>query len=69
MILLDTSQVAHILRLSERTLERYRTEGGGPPFLKFGKRVLYDQDAVLAWAQAHSRRSTSDTHYGVEKWR
>jgi hypothetical protein len=51
---------AELLGLSKRTLERFRLEGYGPPFRKFGRRVLYARSDVLSWADAQRRTSTSD---------
>jgi hypothetical protein len=33
------------------TLATKATRGGGPPFSKFGLRVLYRWDSALAWAK------------------
>jgi hypothetical protein len=52
--------VAEFLGLSTRTLERLRLTGGGPPFRKFGRRVLYQWRDVLEWANRQRRTSTSD---------
>ena len=55
----NTSQQAHYLNISEKTLERWRFEGKGPTFRKFGKRVLYADDVTDAWAKKQERTSTS----------
>lgn len=52
---------AEFLGLSERTLERFRLEGRGPVFRRFGRRILYSRGDVLEWADAQRRTSTSDT--------
>jgi len=39
-VLLTQAETAKLLRVSERTLERWRLEGGAIPFVKLGKRVL-----------------------------
>jgi hypothetical protein len=52
--------VADFLGLSERTMERLRLEGRGPAFHKFGRRVMYGWQDILAWADAQRRTSTSD---------
>jgi excisionase family DNA binding protein len=39
-MLLTQAECAELLRLSERTLERWRVAGGGVPFVKLGRRVL-----------------------------
>jgi hypothetical protein len=51
---------AELLGLSGRTLEGFRLSGNGPPFRKFGRRVLYSRSDVLSWADAQLRISTSD---------
>lgn len=51
---------ADFLNLSPRTLERFRVEGRGPRFRKFGKRVVYSRVDLEAWADAQIRTSTSD---------
>jgi hypothetical protein len=37
---------------SESTLATKATRGGGPPYMKFGPKVLYRWGDSLAWAQA-----------------
>ncbi|MBW2142630.1 MAG: helix-turn-helix domain-containing protein [Deltaproteobacteria bacterium] len=48
--------------LSPRTLEKLRLTGGGPPFYKFGRRVLYRLEDLEIWAGSRCHRSTSDQH-------
>ena len=45
---------------SERTLEGWRVRGGGPRFLKIGRRVVYRRRDLDAWLAARERASTSD---------
>jgi hypothetical protein len=59
-VFLTAREAAALLRLSEITLSRWRIEGSGPPFLKFGRRVLYDHMELLAWAKLQTRGSTSE---------
>lgn len=63
-MLLTSKETAELLRISKRTLERMRVEGGGPRYLKVGpgkrSRVLYRQDEVLRWLQSFSFASTSE---------
>ena len=56
----DTQGAAELLLLSPRTLERWRIEGKGPSYRKFGKRVAYNQAALLKWAEDQTHSSTSD---------
>ncbi len=60
LVFLDQRAAAELLRLSERTLERLRSEGTGPVFRKFGRRVVYATDDLLRWAESCRRTSTSD---------
>jgi predicted DNA-binding transcriptional regulator AlpA len=53
--ILTTAELAHQLKRSPETLERWRRERRGPPYLRLaGKGVLYDKSAVEAWLQAQS---------------
>lgn len=59
-----TTEAAEYLRLSAKTLEKYRVTGDGPPFRKHGRRVLYHRDELDAWSEEQTRRSTSDPGMG-----
>lgn len=56
----DQDAAARFLGLSPRTLERFRLEGRGPVYRKFGRRCLYHRDDLLTWADAQRRTSTSE---------
>ena len=56
---------AEYLGISPRTLERWRLEGKGPTFHKFGRRVMYAESDLASWADDQKRSSTSDAG-GVE---
>ena len=50
-------------RTAPATLAKLACVGGGPTFESFGRRPLYREPDLLAWAQARTtgpRRSTSD---------
>ena len=57
---LTTRQAAKYVKLSPRTLERYRSIGGGPRYLTAGYRVFYCMDALDEWLIRGTRTSTSD---------
>ena len=59
-VLLTTHEAAAYLRLSPRTLERYRVTGEGPAYVKLGRRVFYERKALDDWLELRRRRSTSD---------
>ena len=58
---LDTPQAAEYLGLGKSTLDKLRVAGGGPVFIKIGKRVVYDPADLDAWFAAHKRTSISDS--------
>jgi hypothetical protein len=52
---------AAYLGISPSMLNKLRVFGGGPVFLKLGRRVAYDVADLDAWLETKRRRSTSDT--------
>ena len=56
--LLET-EAAEFLRISRRTLERWRIQGTGPIFRKHGRRVVYARDDLLKWTDNRKANSTS----------
>lgn len=57
---LGTKKLAALLRVSGRTLARYRARGLGPAFEKVNGKVRYLRNAVEAWLADSRRLSTSD---------
>ncbi|MCW0001345.1 helix-turn-helix domain-containing protein [Pararhizobium sp. YC-54] len=57
--LLETSEAADHCHLSRPYLEKLRVKGGGPLFLKLGRRVFYRPSDLEAWIDKHVRASTS----------
>jgi excisionase family DNA binding protein len=57
---LTNDQVADLLGLSPRTTERFRLEGRGPSYHKFGRIVRYSRAAVLDWVAQQMRTSTAE---------
>jgi predicted site-specific integrase-resolvase len=54
-------QLAARRDISEATLERWRSEGIGPKFLKLSGRVLYRQVDIEAFEESCLRISTSQS--------
>lgn len=52
---LTQSELAHRWKISPRSLEKWRTAGLGPDFLKIGGRVRYREEDVLAYEAEHLR--------------
>ena len=58
--LLTQREAAQLLRLSERSLERYRVSGFGPRYVKAGhSAVRYRIEDVETWIASRVVRSTS----------
>jgi predicted DNA-binding transcriptional regulator AlpA len=57
---INASEAAEYLGISVSTLSKRRVFGGGPKYLKLGRRVVYDPRDLDAWLNAHRRASTSD---------
>jgi predicted DNA-binding transcriptional regulator AlpA len=48
---LNEDQLAKRWKISERTLQRWRSTDKGPAFLKLGWRVVYAVSDIEAWEQ------------------
>jgi predicted DNA-binding transcriptional regulator AlpA len=46
--------------LSVSTLNKLRLSGDGPPYIKAGRRVVYDIRDVEAWLAKRKRKNTSE---------
>ena len=53
-------RAAELLNVSVRTLQKWRVEGRGPKFKKFGKRVGYTEEDLAEYVQANTHQSTSE---------
>ncbi len=61
-LLVDSLDLSKQLKnVSPRSIERWRTTGEGPAFVKVGRRVLYRQSAVERWLDQKTRLHTNDT--------
>jgi hypothetical protein len=49
--LIGPKQLAPILNITTRTLQRYRAEGSGPDWSELAGRIYYDPRAVLEWIE------------------
>lgn len=57
---LSTPLAADYVGLSPATLETMRVRGGGPAFVKLGRRVVYRREDLDEWLHQRRRLSTSD---------
>jgi excisionase family DNA binding protein len=58
--MLTVLEAADYLRLSTRTLERLRCSGLGPKYVKLGRSIRYQRDALDEWIAGRVVRSTSE---------
>ena len=57
---LNTKQAAERYGLSGSWPAKLRVFGGGSPYLKLGRRVLYERSSFERWLTSHQRPSTSN---------
>jgi excisionase family DNA binding protein len=57
---LTPAEAADLLKLHPQTLARWRTDGTGPRFIKFGRHIRYAKKDLAAWAAANSHQSTAE---------
>jgi hypothetical protein len=55
----NTKQAAQRYSLSASWLSKLRVFGGGSPYLKIGRRVVYERATFEKWLASHRRVSTS----------
>ncbi|MAJ09567.1 helix-turn-helix domain-containing protein [Ponticaulis sp.] len=58
--LIDTTELARRIDVSEVTLARMRMQGDGPAFIRIGRSVKYRWEDVEAWLKKQTRHSTSE---------
>lgn len=47
--LLTEIQAADLLRMSSRTLQAWRGQGAGPPFIRAGRAIRYRRSDLMSW--------------------
>lgn len=57
---LSPKQAASYLRVSKSYLDKLRVYGGGPKFLRFGRKILYRKFELNGWAEQRCFSSTSE---------
>ena len=55
---LTPQEAAAYIRTGVRTLERWRHVGGGPPFVKVGRKVAYRLADLETWLAGQRREHT-----------
>ena len=60
LALLTPEEAAHVLTSKARTLERWRSTGTGPRYIKVGRRVAYRLSDLEVWIEQQARQHTSE---------
>ena len=58
--LFTVSEAARKLKLSESYLNKCRTNGGGPVFVRLGRAIRYREADLDAWVRGQAAASTSE---------
>lgn len=54
-IYLTEIQASELLHVTRRTLQRWRRDGGGPPYVRSGEwRILYPEHDIKEWIKART---------------
>ena len=63
---LNQAELARRWKVSERSLERYRSEGVGPIFTKIVGRIIYSLDDIKSYEEAsrHVPHNGGEKHHG-----
>jgi hypothetical protein len=51
LVLLTEKDAGRLLALSHRTLQKWRTRGIGPTFMKFGRTIRYPVAELVVWTE------------------
>ena len=57
---LNTDEAARYCGLAKATLDQLRYKGGGPVYIKLGRRVIYDTTDLDRWLDTQKFKSTAD---------
>jgi predicted DNA-binding transcriptional regulator AlpA len=57
--LIDTKTAARLLSFAPNTLSNWRIRGGGPRYIRIGRRVRYAQADLRTWLDAQTRCSNT----------
>ena len=64
--LLTPGEVASILGIKPKTVDKWRAEGSGPPWIRAGKKLIrYPPDELILWIRQHRQPDSSSPTQGV----
>jgi predicted DNA-binding transcriptional regulator AlpA len=56
--LMTEQQASKFLELSPKTLQKYRMQGGGPKFIKIGRKIRYRRKHLDEWLETRTFENT-----------
>jgi hypothetical protein len=63
--ILDVAAAALFTGLRPASLAKMRSVGGGPMFIKAGRKVLYRRSDLVEWLNRRRVRSTTEAHHSL----
>jgi len=66
-LMLDVQAAARFTGIAVATLAKMRCIGGGPLFVKLGRRVVYRRSDVIAWLDARRVKNTTEAAHSVPR--
>jgi predicted site-specific integrase-resolvase len=57
---LTPDEAARLIGAASQTLARWRCEGGGPQFIRVGRKIMYGADDISVWMNSRRVSSTSE---------
>ena len=58
-LLVGNRRAGKLLGLSDPTMQRQRTNGSGPPFMRISGKIFYRVGVLRAWVRDHEVKSTA----------
>jgi len=59
-VMLSTRELAKYWGIKIQTIQKWRTTGDGPIYIKIGNRCMYPRKAILAYQQRRTFQGTSE---------
>jgi excisionase family DNA binding protein len=60
IVLLTAKEAAKLLKVSLSWLAKARMRGDGPPYIRIGRSIRYNEAALIQWMKSRQRLSTSE---------
>src|SRR5262245_27592692 len=66
-LMFDVQAAARFTGIAVATLAKMRCVGGGPLFIKLGRRVVYRRSDVIVWLNARRVRNTTEAEQSLPR--